>query len=493
MSAEFLISALLGQRRFPALRSLKKKMGMVLVCAFCAAAAIDSPAQTFTTLTNFNGTNGERPAYGPLLQGGNFTFYGTTSGGGANSDGTIFEVTPQGVLTTQYSFDVAHGANPWDGLFLNVDDTFYGTTASGGSNGDGVVFQFRPLGSVMNTLHSFDGTDGESPYAAMVKTHTMNFYGTTSTGGAHGSGTIFVLTPAGALTTLYSFCTLTNCADGADPIAGLILATNSNLYGTTTSGGAHGSGTVFEVSSSGKLTTLYSFCSQTNCTDGDDPVAELIQGADGNFYGTTYYGGTNGYGTVFRISPTGRLTTLHSFGGADGQYPYASVLQATDGNFYGTTYEGGANGFGTVFEINSGGALTTLHSFAGPDGEYPYASLLQGTDGNFYGTTFGGGANGDGTVFTLSTGLSPFVELVPTSDAAGVLITILGSNLIGASSVRFNGTPATFIIRSSTELKAIVPAGATSGPVEVTVPGGTLNSSVSFQVEPRGVKTSDAR
>ncbi|MFY9742194.1 MAG: choice-of-anchor tandem repeat GloVer-containing protein [Candidatus Sulfotelmatobacter sp.] len=490
MSVEFVTGALLGQWRFHAVRSLKKKTGMVLVCAFCAMAAIGSPAQTFTILTSFNGTNGEHPAYGSLLQGGNFTFYGTTSGGGANGDGTIFEVTPQGVLTTQYSFDVTHGANPWDGLLLNVDDTFFGTTVSGGANGDGTVFQFRPLGAVMNTLHSFDGTDGESPYAALVKTHTMNFYGTSSTGGAHGSGTVFEMTPTGTLTTIYSFCTATNCTDGASPIAGMILATNGNLYGTTSSGGAHASGTVFEMGSNDKLTTLYSFCSQTNCTDGADPVAELIQGTDGNFYGTTYEGGTNGYGTVFRITPTGRLTTLHSFGGTDGQYPYASLLQATDGNFYGTTYEGGSNGYGTIFEINSGGTLTTLHSFGGIDGAYPYAGVFQGTDGNFYGTTFAGGANGDGTVFSLSTGLAPFVELVPTSDAVGVLITILGSNLTGASSVRFNGTPATFIIRSTTELKAMVPAGATSGPVEVTIPSGTLTSNVSFQVEPRGAKSS---
>ncbi|MGC1373966.1 MAG: choice-of-anchor tandem repeat GloVer-containing protein [Candidatus Sulfotelmatobacter sp.] len=475
------------------MRSLKKKTGLVLVCAFCAMAAISSAAQTFTTLTSFNGTNGQHPAYGPLLQGGNFTFYGTTSGGGANGDGTIFEITPQGVLTTQYSFDGAHGANPWDGLFLNVDDTFFGTTVYGGSNGDGAVFQFRPLGAVMNTLHSFDGTDGESPYSELVKTHTMNFYGTSSTGGAHGSGTVFQITPTGTLTTLYSFCAMANCSDGADPLAGLILATNGNLYGTTSSGGAHGSGTVFEMASSGKLTTLYSFCSQTNCIDGDDPVAELIQGTDGNFYGTTYNGGTKGYGTLFRITPTGKLTILHSFIGTDGQYPYASLLQATDGNFYGTTYEGGANGYGTIFEINSLGILTTLHGFEGPDGEYPYASLLQGTDGNFYGTTFAGGANGVGTVFSLSTGLGPFVELVPTSDRVGVLITILGTNVTGASSVRFNGTPTTFIIRSTTELKAMVPAGATTGPVEVTTPSGTLISSANFQVEPPAPKTSDPR
>ncbi len=493
MRAQFFTGALL-QWGFPAMRWLKSKTAAAVICAFCALTATASRAQTFTSLVSFNGTNGAKPAYGPLLQGGNFTFFGTTSGGGANGDGTVFEITPQGVLTTQYSFDGTHGSNPWAGLYLNVDDTYYGTTVYGGTNGDGTLFQFRPLGSILNSLHSFEGTDGESPFAALVKTHTTNFYGTTSAGGAHGSGTVFETTATGTLTTIYSFCALPNCADGANPVAGMVLATSGTLYGTTTAGGAHGSGTVFDVTSSGKVNTLYSFCSQTNCTDGADPVAELIQGTDGNFYGTTYDGGTNGYGTAFRITPTGTLTTLHSFGGTDGQYPYGSLLQATDGNFYGTTSQGGANGFGTIFEINSAaGTLTTLHSFAGIDGEYPYAGLFQGTDGNFYGTTFAGGTSGDGTVFRLSTGLSPFVELVPTSDAVGVLVTILGSNLTGASSVTFNGTPTTFIIRSTTELKAMVPTGATSGPVEVITPGGTLISSVSFQVEPRAAKASNAR
>jgi uncharacterized repeat protein (TIGR03803 family) len=486
MLTQFLTCALLRHWRPNPVRTLANKTGMLLVCAFCVMAAIDSPAQTFTTLASFNGTNGDNPGYGPVLQGGNFTFYGTTVGGGTNGVGTIFEITPQGVLTTQYSFDSTHGANPWDGLTLNVDDTFLGTTVSGGANSDGTVFQFRPLGSMMNTLSSFDGTDGEFPYSQLVRTQSNNFYGTTSTGGANGEGTVFEVSLTGALSTTYNFCSKTGCTDGSDPIAGLVLATNGNMYGTTSGGGAHGSGTVFEVGTNGKLTTLYSFCSLPDCTDGSDPVAQLIQGADGNFYGTTYDGGTNGYGTVFKITPTGKLQTLHSFQGIDGKYPYGSVLQATDGNFYGTTYEGGASGYGTVFEINAvAGTLTTLHSFAGPDGEYPYAGLFQGTDGNFYGTTFAGGANGDGTVFVLSTGLSPFVELVPTTGAPGVLITILGSNLTGASSVTFNGTPTTFVIRSTTELKAMVPTGATTGPVQVSTPGGTLSSNVYFQVQPR--------
>ena len=238
------------------------------------------------------------------------------------------------------------------------------------------------------TLHSFDNTDGAFILAGLIQATDGNFYGTAYEGGANcspdGCGTIFKITPGGALTTLHSFCSQSNCTDGEYPEAGLIQATNGNFYGTTYEGGANcapdGCGTIFKITPSGTLTTLYNFCSQSGCSDGYYPEAGLIQASNGDFYGTTTFGGAGGVGTVFKITPSGTLTTLHSFCSqsncADGEYPEAGLIQATNGNFYGTTYAGGgANSRGTVFKITPSGTLTTLYSFCPqsgcPDGSDP--------------------------------------------------------------------------------------------------------------------------
>jgi len=263
-----------------------------------------------------------------------------------------------------------------------------------------------------------------------------------------------------------------------------VQATNGNFYGTTEIGGADGYGTVFKITPKGALTTLYSFCAQLNCTDGATPYAGLVQATNGNFYGTTFNGGADGYGTVFRITSRGTLRTLHSFDGTDGASPIAGLVQATNGNFYGTTEIGRANGEGTVFEITPRGTLTTLHSFAGADGAFPFAGLAQDTDGNFYGTAYQGGTANDGTVFSLSVGLGPFVETLPTSGKVGAKVIVLGTNLTGATSVTFNGTAATFTVVGNSEITTTVPTGATTGTVEVTTPKGTLQSNVPFRVTP---------
>jgi uncharacterized repeat protein (TIGR03803 family) len=272
---------------------------------------------------------------------------------------------------------------------------------------------------MLTTLYSFclDGgincTDGELPEAGLVQSTNGNLYGTTTYGGANGDGTVFKISPSGTLTTIYSFCSQSNCTDGEVPEAGLVQATDGNLYGTTSEGGAHAAsgdaygGTVFKITPNGTLTTLYSFCAQSNCTDGDFPEAGLVQATDGDFYGTTAYGGASlcydSCGTVFKITPSGTLTTLHSFDGTDGSESVAGLVQATDGRFYGTTEFGGANGEGTVFKITPGGTLTTLHSFDGVNGASPFAGLIQATNGKFYGTAVTG--NGYGTIFSLSVGL----------------------------------------------------------------------------------------
>jgi uncharacterized repeat protein (TIGR03803 family) len=248
-------------------------------------------------------------------------------------------------------------------------------------------------------LHSFTGTDGSYPLAGLVQGPNGNFYGTTSAGGANGTGTVFQISSTGVLTTLYSF---TGGADGATPKAGLTLGTDGNFYGTTFLGGTNNDGTVFLITPTGVLTTLFQFNARL---DGRNPQAALVQGLDGNFYGTTEAKGARGNGTMFRVtsvSSTGVLNLVFGFAGTTGKNPQAPLFQGQDGLFYGTTTFGGFN-YGSVFQISSNGLLATLYNFiGGTDGGIPYAGLVQGSDGYFYGTTGYGGLNLHGTVFKIS-------------------------------------------------------------------------------------------
>jgi uncharacterized repeat protein (TIGR03803 family) len=458
---------------------------ILLLGVLCAAEAIGSPAQTFTSLFSFNGSNGSAPLYMALVQGTDGNFYGTTSAGGIYGYGAVFKITPGGKVTVLHSFDGTDGEYPDGGLIQGTDGNFYGTTVNGGTSGYGTIFKMT-LAGTLTTLHGFAGypSDGGWPYDVLVQGTDGNFYGTTNIGGAKNNGTVFKITAGGTLTTLYSFSFTGGGGDG--PTGGLVQGTDGNFYGTTMSGGTIGVGTVFKMTPAGTLTTLHSF----DGTDGAYPFAGLIQATDGNFYGTTFQGGTHSGvtigGTVFKITSAGTLTTLHSFcsqtGCTDGSYPYARLVQGTDANFYGTTAEGGTDG--TVFKITPGGILTTLHRFDFTDGAGPLGGLLQATNGDFYGTTPTGGAQGDGTVFSLSVGLGPFVETRPTSGKVGAAVKILGNNLTGATSVTFNGRLAVFTVVSSTEIKTSVPIGATTGKVKVTTPKGMLTSNVKFRVTP---------
>jgi uncharacterized repeat protein (TIGR03803 family) len=470
--------------------------GASSVFLFCVLTAIAANAQTFSTLISFDNANGGQP-YASLVQGLDGSLYGTTSSGGANSSGTVFKVTTAGALTTLYSFcmkgDCTDGAVPLAAVVQAPDGDLYGTTAQGGAHGRaGTAFKITPRGE-HTTLYSFcarhiDGAcaDGGDVQAGLVQARNGDFYGTTVQGGIHRDGTVFKITPGGALTTLHSFCSYAGCNDGAFPFAPLIQATNGDFYGTTyEGGGSANAGAVFRITPAGTLTTLYSFCAQTNCTDGSNPYAGLIQSTDGNFYGTTSQGGANGFGTVFSITSAGKLTTLYSFCAQtncpDGANPYTGLVQATDGNFYGTTGDGGTKGDGTVFKLTATGTLSTLHSFAGSDGYSPNG-LAQFTGGALYGTTSRGGANSYGTVFMLAVGLGPFVEALPTSGKVGATVKILGTKLTGTTSVTFNGTAATFTVVSSSEITTTVPTGATTGRVRVITPHHNLSTNVPFRV-----------
>jgi uncharacterized repeat protein (TIGR03803 family) len=463
-------------------------------------------ARTFKSLASFNGTNGDFPQYGSLLQGFDGNFYGTTYEGGVSSHcpyrqgcGTVFRITPAGKLSTVYNFcallNCADGALPVEGLVQTTDGNFYGTAFGGGATGWGTVFKITAQGK-LTTIYTFCAQglpcpNGSGPLGGLMQATDGNFYGTTQSGGAYFGGTAFKITARGKLTTLHSFCAR-DCADGTEPMGVLVQATDGNFYGTTSNGGVNSScsqitcGTVFKMTPSGKLTTLHTFCQQADCSDGASPWAGLVQTTDGNFYGTTSEGGTPNMGTVFRITPAGELTTLYTFctqgNCTDGAGPIAALVQATDGGLYSTTSGGGSIGYGTVFKITPKGNVTTLFSFDSTNGCCLYTGLTQSTNGTFYSTTSGGGAANEGTVFSLAVGLRPFVEIEPASGKVGAAVVILGNDLASASKLSFNGTAATFTVISRTEIKATVPSGATTGFVTVTTPKKTLKSNVVFRV-----------
>ena len=410
---------------------------IVCLAVFSIAVAVVASAQTFQTVVTFNSTNGAVPT-DVLVQGTDGNLYGTTQYGGTANIGTVFKLTQGGAITTIYSFCskslCTDGSLPDAGLVQASDGNFYGSTFWGGSQDSGTVFKITPSGS-LTTLHSFcslaNCADGANPHAALIEGSDGNLYGTTTGGGAANGGGVFKLTPSGSLTALYSFCSQTNCTDGSSPEGALIQGSDGNFYGTTSVGGNAGAGTVFKLTPSGVLTTLYTFCSLAKCADGEFPYAGLALGSDGNFYGTTSGSAPLTGGTVFKITPSGLLTTLHRFCSlancADGEYPFAGVVQGTDGNFYGTTEIGGANtnnvscvlGCGTFYRITSSGTLTALYNFCSnnncTDGGESVAGVVQASNGTFYGTTSSGGScptltEGCGIVFTWAT----TVPLPPT-------------------------------------------------------------------------------
>jgi uncharacterized repeat protein (TIGR03803 family) len=384
---------------------------------------------TFSPLVVFDGTNGASPK-GGLIQGRDGNFYGTTVEGGATNAGTVFYLSADGqVFRTLYSFTGgADGANPSAALAQGSDDTFYGTAYNGGAGNSGTLFQITTAGD-FSLLAPLSATNGAQPDAALIQASDGSWYGTTDAGGAHtnvvrlaqgtnvlyqaeGYGSIFRLMTNGQLTAPVSF----NNSDGTRPAA-LTQGADGNFYGTTLWGGPHtnsfpyvGFGTIFKLSTNGVLTTLYAF---TGGADGGWPYAGLVLGKDGNFYGTVFSGGRYTYGAIFRVTPDGTYTNLHSFAYSEGANPYAGLIQGSDGNLYGTTYAGGAHGPGTVFQVTTNGAGTTLHSFAGAaDGSSPLGSLVQGNDGNFYGTASAGGAYSNGVIFRVSVPLPPVIRSV---------------------------------------------------------------------------------
>jgi len=473
------------------------------------------PAASFKSLVGFNVTNGLTPVGMALVQGLDGNLYGTTEYGGANlacntkgvGCGTIFKMTPGGTLTTLYSFcsttNCTDGSYPAAGMILATDGNLYGTTSGGGKIGYGEVFKVTPAG-VVSTVYSFCSvsgcTDGRDPNSPLVQGTDGNLYGLTvlggtgGCGGCHGGGVAFKLTLGGKLTVLHDFCTGT-CLDYGDPSNPLVQGSDGNFYSVITGRSGYNDGNVFKMTPSGTVTILYNFCTLKSCADGAFPYGNLVQGNDGNFYGTSSGGGAFGDGTVYKITAAGKLTTLLSFDYTTaplGSLPEAGLILASNGVFYGTTFQGGLAttcvfGCGTVFQITTAGKLTTLHEFDGAgtssDGSEPYG-LVQHTDGTFFGATSVGGLKNDGTVFSLAAGARQFVSSLPYYGKVGATIDILGQGLSGTTSVSFNGTPATFTAVSGTYITAVVPAEATTGTVTVVTATATLTSNRKFLVRP---------
>jgi uncharacterized repeat protein (TIGR03803 family) len=384
---------------------------LLLVAAlFVAVVGVHSAqGQTFTVLYTFTNTNqGWQPDAG-VIRDASGNLYGTTQfGGTAGGFGTVFRLDSSGNEAVLYSFaGTPDGEDPVAGLVADGAGNLYGSTLYGGAEGGyGTLFKLDRTGK-LTLLYSFAGTpDGEDPYGTLIGDPQGNGYGTTRFGGtAGGFGTVFELNRGGGLTLLHSFA---GTPDGENPEAGLIRDKAGNLYGTTVYGGtAGGYGTVFKLNQAGKLTLLHSFA---GTPDGENPYAGLSADLAGNGYGTTKYGGTaGGYGTVFKIDRTGEFSLLHSFSGdPDGVNPLAPVVVDSEGNVYGTTFYGGTTGYGSIFKIDTAGTLTILHSFDNsPDGGNPMGGLILDSAGNLYGTTSSGGDlscgfSGCGTIFKLT-------------------------------------------------------------------------------------------
>jgi len=468
-------------------RSILIRTAFILaVFTLVLAAATVAGAQTYTDLYNFDNIHGADPQ-AILAQGRDGNLYGTTYNGGTKGAGEVFQITPTGSLTVLHNFDGGiNGGYPQSGLTLGTDGNFYGTTYYGGANNYyGTIFKITPRGS-LTTLYSFTGgSDGMQPMAPPIQGTDGSFYGTTE--GPNSlipGGTVYKVSSLGAFTLLAQL----EDAYGAHSHASLLQATDGLFYGTTYDGGCYctdSNGQIFTVTGTGVLTFIYNF----DVTHGAKADAPLIQGNDGNFYGTAYAGGSNDWGVVFELTPQGAITVLHNFGDVaqDGYGPEAGLVQATDGNFYGATHSGGtggcSGGCGVISQITAAGDYSILYNFDGAHGEYPTSTPMQHTNGKIYGLASAGGTSDDGVVYSFDMGLGRFVSLVSTTGKVGKTIEVLGQGFTGTTVVAFNGTAATFTVVSDTYLKTTVPSGATTGFVTVTTPSGTLTSNRQFRVK----------
>jgi uncharacterized repeat protein (TIGR03803 family) len=410
------------------------RLGFALIGGLAAAQTIQ-PIYTFTN----SGFSSLRNANGDLILGSNGDFYGTTEYGGSGGFGTVFRFGQSGDLTVLANFSGSTGGNPSGELAFGPDGSIYGTTFFAGPGGNGTVFRVTTNGD-LTILYSFSkivwngsyytNADGAKPYAGLTLGPDACFYGATSEGGSGGTGTLFRITTNGLPTTIFSFEALpvggTNVT-GAAPYARLTLGPDGSLYGTTFIGGGKSDGTIFRVRTNGSFTLLATFVGP----NGNGPQRGMIVGPDNSLYGTTLNGGIYGdEGTVFKMTTNGVLTTLVSFNFDTGTAPKAGVTFGPDGNLYGTTTASSSlqtGAWGTVFRLTTNGVLTTLANFYATNGSMPEASLTLGSNGNLYGTTWAGGndTNGAGEIYRVN--LTPSISI--SRGAGGAVVLNLASTL----------------------------------------------------------------
>ncbi len=508
-----------GKPNLSALRALSWAVLLITVIALPARAQLSELyAFQYNSATTSNYPDGANPM-AELIQGADGNYYTTTNIGGAGTCpgevenqipgcGAVVKITPAGVLSVLYSFPydtststAPDGRFPQAGLVQGKNGDFYGVAAEGGTGGEacadttglsgcGTVFKLTQSGT-LTVLHSFCGgsgcgslaTDGAEPTGRLVFGANGDLYGTTQIGGLfngfYNQGTIFRITTSGAYTVLHVFSgNFGSKPDGANPADGLTLASNGDFYGTTKAGGASEDGTVFKMTPAGTVTLLHSF---TGTSDGSMPIGALVQASDGNLYGTCYSGGANGTGTVFRITTKGAFTKIYDFAaevapGNIGNFPRAGLIQASDGNLYGTAWEGGVFNSGTIYHLTLAGAGTLEASFDGSTtGSTPLGALLQGSDGRLYVTLqYNGGENSDdvqdqGAISVLNLGLDPSKPgAFEFSPTSG----LVGAKITLRGSAFVGTTAVTF---NGTSAAFVVDA---SGYIVATVPSGATSGPI---------------
>ncbi len=385
-------------------RALKLRLGAAhaaLALAVALGMAVSAPftqAQTFSVLYNFGGLPDAEGPYAGLIEDPAGNLYGTTTSGGTGY-GTVYEVGTSGTETVLHEFSGSDGELPFATVLRDKAGNLYGTTQLGGSSGLGTIFKLSK--GKLTVLHNFSGASGDGcfPYGGVIMDAKGSLYGTTSLCGG-GYGMVWKLTKKRKFSMVHGFTG--GSSDGAGPSLGnLLMDKKGNIYGVTLEGGAANSGTVYQLSASGKLTLLHSFAGGTK--DGCFPYGTVSMDKAGSLYGTTDVCGSAGNGIVWKVSK-GKEEVLHNFAGgsSDGSNPYAGVVLDSHGNLYGTTSVGGASGDGVVYELSAGGTLSLLHVFSGPDGNLPYGALLRDAKGDLYGTADAGGSTGNGTVWELT-------------------------------------------------------------------------------------------
>jgi uncharacterized repeat protein (TIGR03803 family) len=412
----------------------------LLAAALLGSTSVPASAQLIyqqlRSIPSFNPLDGNNTPYGPaanLIEGRDHALYGTLSGGGTSTNGGAFRLNKDGTGFTvllRFAGAPGDGAAPLGSLVEGSDGALFGTTYGGGNANAGTVFKLTSIGRGAYTnalLKSFGGSDGANPRAGLLLASDGVLYGTASSGGAGNKGLIFKINTNGTgYTSLRSF--LGAPTDGASPQGALIEGVDGALYGTTRNGGTNNLGTVFKIDKGG---SNYSMLKSLTSATGTNPVAGLIEGSDHVLYGTAYGGGLSGQGTVFKLNENGTgFGVLMNFAATpgDGKNPAGSLAEGTDGTLYGTTYSGGASNQGTIFKLNTnGGGYAVLWSFSyfpNPGGINPLAGLARGVDGGFYGTTSSGGDRGPGTVFSLGAR--------PVNDAFANRIPLAGQSASGS-------------------------------------------------------------